>query len=480
MTGRHHADPEPVLGGVAHRVWTSASVSARATTAGSLVGREVPAPAGGVVPSGRRVARTAAPVRRARASLRSSCAEGAGAWLRFGCGRAYRHDMGLAVLGPVRLDGPDGPVVIEGRKTRQVLTLLALAAPRPRSVDSIARSLWDEPPPAAVKTVQATCPGCEPLSPPRSRRSARWRAAARATGWSPDQVASTRSASRTCVGGPGSARWPVTTRPPRRCFAQACEIVARRPRAAGHRGRRRRGRPAGRGADAARRGPSRGDARGRPGRRDGRNPGRPHRRAPTAGTGVGAADPRAVPGRPPDRRPRRIPGGAPVPARRGGSRSGSLAAGAAPRGPRADRARTGRCAGPARAGRGHRRRRRPALRRGGRGPRRVPTLRHRTLADAAGEPDVHPGGRLPRGTPRGRRDLDPGGRPSRARVRPARPGTVRPGERGGAAERRPVGRRRPRGARRRAGRSASTCSPMPTRRWWRCCWPPGTPIASGR
>ena len=63
--------------------------------------------------------------------------------------------MGLAVLGPVRLDGPDGPVAIEGRKTRQVLTLLALAAPRPLSVDSIARSLWDEPPPAAVKSVQA-------------------------------------------------------------------------------------------------------------------------------------------------------------------------------------------------------------------------------------------------------------------------------------------------------------------------------------
>jgi DNA-binding SARP family transcriptional activator len=63
--------------------------------------------------------------------------------------------MGLAVLGPVRLDGRDGPVPIEGRKTRQVLTLLALAAPRPMSVDSIARSLWDDPPPAATKTVQS-------------------------------------------------------------------------------------------------------------------------------------------------------------------------------------------------------------------------------------------------------------------------------------------------------------------------------------
>ncbi len=63
--------------------------------------------------------------------------------------------MGLAVLGPVRLDGPDGPVPIEGRKTRQVLTLLALAAPRPLSVTTLARALWDDPPPAAVKTVQA-------------------------------------------------------------------------------------------------------------------------------------------------------------------------------------------------------------------------------------------------------------------------------------------------------------------------------------
>ncbi len=62
--------------------------------------------------------------------------------------------MGLAVLGPVRLDGRDGPVPIAGRKTRQVLTLLALATPRPLSVDTLARALWDDPPPAATKTVQ--------------------------------------------------------------------------------------------------------------------------------------------------------------------------------------------------------------------------------------------------------------------------------------------------------------------------------------
>lgn len=63
--------------------------------------------------------------------------------------------MALSVLGPVRLDGPTGPVIITGRKAREVLALLALAAPRPLSVHAIADRLWDDPPAAAVKTVQA-------------------------------------------------------------------------------------------------------------------------------------------------------------------------------------------------------------------------------------------------------------------------------------------------------------------------------------
>jgi DNA-binding SARP family transcriptional activator/pimeloyl-ACP methyl ester carboxylesterase len=63
--------------------------------------------------------------------------------------------MGLSALGPLRIDGPTGPVPVTGRKTRQVLALLALAAPRPLSVDALAARLWDEPPPSAVKTVQA-------------------------------------------------------------------------------------------------------------------------------------------------------------------------------------------------------------------------------------------------------------------------------------------------------------------------------------
>jgi DNA-binding SARP family transcriptional activator/pimeloyl-ACP methyl ester carboxylesterase len=62
--------------------------------------------------------------------------------------------VALAVLGPLLLDGPGGPIAVTGRKTRQVLTLLALAAPRPLSAEALVERLWDVPPPSAVKTVQ--------------------------------------------------------------------------------------------------------------------------------------------------------------------------------------------------------------------------------------------------------------------------------------------------------------------------------------
>ena len=137
--------------------------------------------------------------------------------------------MGLAVLGPVRLDGPDGPVAIEGRKTRQVLTLLALAAPgRGRSTRSPAPCGTSRRRPPSRRS-RRTCPGSVPLSPPRIRRSARSRAAARATGWSPDQAPSTYWRSRTCADGPGSARWPETTRPRRRCSARPARPGAATP-----------------------------------------------------------------------------------------------------------------------------------------------------------------------------------------------------------------------------------------------------------
>lgn len=61
----------------------------------------------------------------------------------------------LSVLGPLRLDGAAGAVEVPGRKGRELLTLLALAAPRPLTAAALAGLLWDEPPPSAVKTVQA-------------------------------------------------------------------------------------------------------------------------------------------------------------------------------------------------------------------------------------------------------------------------------------------------------------------------------------
>jgi hypothetical protein len=63
--------------------------------------------------------------------------------------------MPLAVLGPVAVQGPSGAVPVIGRKTREVLVLLALAAPRPMTAPALVERLWDEPPPSAIKTVQA-------------------------------------------------------------------------------------------------------------------------------------------------------------------------------------------------------------------------------------------------------------------------------------------------------------------------------------
>ena len=100
-------------------------------------------------------------------------------WLRSvsdGQGRlvclAYPCPVVLSVLGPLRLVGSAGPVAVPGRKAREVLALLALAAPRPLSVGALAERLWDDPPPAAVKTVRATCPGYGRRWPPCTARRA--------------------------------------------------------------------------------------------------------------------------------------------------------------------------------------------------------------------------------------------------------------------------------------------------------------------
>jgi DNA-binding SARP family transcriptional activator/pimeloyl-ACP methyl ester carboxylesterase len=63
--------------------------------------------------------------------------------------------VALSVLGPLAVNGPSGAVKVTGRKTREVLVLLALAAPRPLTAAALADRLWDEPPASAIKTVQA-------------------------------------------------------------------------------------------------------------------------------------------------------------------------------------------------------------------------------------------------------------------------------------------------------------------------------------
>lgn len=62
--------------------------------------------------------------------------------------------MRLAVLGPVTLTGGGAPVPITPRKARELLTILALEHPRPLSLAALSTRLWDDPPPAAAKTVQ--------------------------------------------------------------------------------------------------------------------------------------------------------------------------------------------------------------------------------------------------------------------------------------------------------------------------------------
>lgn len=62
--------------------------------------------------------------------------------------------MQLAVLGPLELEGERRTVAVTGRKARQLLTLLTLAAPDRMSLDRLIDALWDDPPTAAAKTVQ--------------------------------------------------------------------------------------------------------------------------------------------------------------------------------------------------------------------------------------------------------------------------------------------------------------------------------------
>ena len=64
--------------------------------------------------------------------------------------------MRLAVLGPLTVSDDDGRrVPVTPRKARELLVLLALEHPRALSLEALATRLWDDPPPAAGKTIQA-------------------------------------------------------------------------------------------------------------------------------------------------------------------------------------------------------------------------------------------------------------------------------------------------------------------------------------
>ena len=64
--------------------------------------------------------------------------------------------MRLAVLGPLTVSDDDGRrVPVTPRKARELLVLLALEHPRALSLEALAARLWDDPPPAAGKTIQA-------------------------------------------------------------------------------------------------------------------------------------------------------------------------------------------------------------------------------------------------------------------------------------------------------------------------------------
>ena len=211
-----------------------------------------------------------------------------------------------------------------GRKTREVLALLALAAPRPITAAGLADRLWDDPPPSAIKTVQAHV-----------------------------------SRARTALAAAGGARLESGYRivaGPAGLDVLAVEDLRRRARVAGLAGhdhdaagwlaearRRWRGEPelpATHAGDAERARLAEEHlllvedhlaaevAAGRPARRAARAAGA-DRRPPAARAALGPRDHGALPVRAAGRRGRGVPGGAPSPARRGrdGARPAAASAG---------------------------------------------------------------------------------------------------------------------------------------------------------
>lgn len=64
--------------------------------------------------------------------------------------------MDFRILGPLEVEGDDGPIQVRGRMEEALLALLVVNAGVAVSVDVIAEELWgDHPPPTAIKTVRS-------------------------------------------------------------------------------------------------------------------------------------------------------------------------------------------------------------------------------------------------------------------------------------------------------------------------------------
>ncbi|MCZ6662376.1 MAG: BTAD domain-containing putative transcriptional regulator [Actinobacteria bacterium] len=64
--------------------------------------------------------------------------------------------MDFRILGPLEVEGDDGPIQVRGRMEKALLALLVVNAGAVVSVDVIAEELWgDHPPPTAIKTVRS-------------------------------------------------------------------------------------------------------------------------------------------------------------------------------------------------------------------------------------------------------------------------------------------------------------------------------------
>jgi pimeloyl-ACP methyl ester carboxylesterase/DNA-binding SARP family transcriptional activator len=68
---------------------------------------------------------------------------------------SYAGYVIVQVLGTATITAADRPAIRLERKAREVLCVLAVRAPAAVALDELARLLWDDPPPSAVKTIRA-------------------------------------------------------------------------------------------------------------------------------------------------------------------------------------------------------------------------------------------------------------------------------------------------------------------------------------